>query len=133
MNSDFLVIGSGIAGLSFALKASRLGTVNVITKKKEMDTATNLAQGGIAAVLNDNDEFKYHIRDTLLAGAGLCDEKIVQMVIEDGPARVTELIQLGVNFVKEKNGNLSRLSGALRPSATAGSVRATCPRTQPRY
>jgi L-aspartate oxidase len=107
MNSDFLVIGSGIAGLSFALKASRLGTVNVITKKKEMDTATNLAQGGIAAVLNDNDEFEYHVRDTLLAGAGLCDEKIVQMVIEDGPARVTELIQLGVNFVKEKNGNLS--------------------------
>ncbi len=107
MESDFLIIGSGIAGLSLALKTSRLGSVTVITKKKEVDTATNLAQGGIAAVLNSEDSFADHIRDTLLAGDGLCDEKVVRMVVENGPARVRELMELGVKFVKEKNGNLS--------------------------
>jgi len=107
MESDFLVVGSGIAGLSFALKASELGTVNVITKKKEVDTATNLAQGGIAAVLNEDDSFVSHVEDTLLAGDGLCDEGVVRMVVENGPARIKELVSLGVNFVKEKNGDLS--------------------------
>ena len=107
MKSDFLVIGSGIAGLSFSLKASRIGSVVVVTKKKEVDTATNLAQGGIAAVLNPDDSFAEHIRDTLEAGAGLCDESVVQMVVENGPARVRELIEFGVQFVKEKDGALS--------------------------
>ena len=107
MKSDFLIIGSGIAGLSLALKASRLGKVNVITKKEEVDTATNLAQGGIAAVLNNEDSFADHIRDTLKAGDGLCDEKVVRMVVENGPARVKELIDIGVKFVREKDGNLS--------------------------
>lgn len=107
MESDFLVIGSGIAGLSFALKASRLGSVNIITKKEEVDSATNLAQGGIAAVLNSEDSFDSHIHDTLKAGAGLCDEAVVKMVVENGPARISELIDLGVNFVKGKDGNLS--------------------------
>ena len=107
MESDFLVIGSGIAGLSLALKASRLGSVNVVTKKEEVDTATNLAQGGIAAVLNSEDSFADHIQDTLKAGAGLCDECVVRMVVENGPERVRELVELGVEFVKEKDGNLS--------------------------
>ena len=107
MESDFLVIGSGIAGLSFALKASSLGTVNIITKKEEVDSATNLAQGGIAAVLNSEDSFDSHIHDTLKAGAGLCDEAVVKMVVENGPARISELIELGVNFVKGKDGSLS--------------------------
>lgn len=107
MESDFLVVGSGIAGLSFALKASRLGSVNVITKKEEVDTATNLAQGGIAAVLGSEDSFDEHIRDTLQAGAGLCDESVVRMVVENGPARVRELVDMGVAFVKEKDGRLS--------------------------
>jgi len=107
MESDFLVIGSGIAGLSFALKAASLGTVNIITKKEEMDSATNLAQGGIAAVLSSEDSFEFHIQDTLKAGAGLCDEAVVRMVVENGPARVSELIELGVNFVKEKDGGLN--------------------------
>jgi L-aspartate oxidase len=107
MESDFLVIGSGIAGLSFALKASNLGTVNIITKKKEVDSATNLAQGGIAAVLNNEDSFDSHIDDTLKAGAGLCDEAVVKMVVENGPARIAELIELGVNFIKGKDGSLS--------------------------
>lgn len=107
MKSDFLVIGSGIAGLSFSLKASRIGSVVVVTKKEEVDTATNLAQGGIAAVLNPEDSFAEHIKDTLEAGAGLCDETVVRMVVENGPARVRELIEFGVQFVKEKDGNLS--------------------------
>ncbi len=107
MKSDFLVIGSGIAGLSFALKASRLGSVNVITKKEEVDSATNLAQGGVAAVLDKTDSFKDHIKDTLDAGAGICDERVVRMVVENGPARINELIEMGVNFVKEKDGSLS--------------------------
>lgn len=107
MESDFLVIGSGIAGLSFALKASRLGSVNVITKKEEVDSATNLAQGGVAAVLDKSDSFTDHIKDTLDAGAGICDENIVRMVVENGPARIRELIEMGVDFVKEKDGTLS--------------------------
>lgn len=107
MESDFLIIGSGIAGLSFAVKASRLGSVSVITKKEEVNTATNLAQGGIAAVLGAEDSFEDHIRDTLQAGAGLSDEKIVRMVVENGPARVRELVEMGVAFVKEKDGRLS--------------------------
>lgn len=107
MESDFLIIGSGIAGLSLALKVSRLGTVSVVTKKEEVDTATNLAQGGIAAVLNSGDSFAEHIQDTLRAGAGLCDESVVRMVVENGPERVRELVDLGVQFVKEKDGNLS--------------------------
>ncbi len=104
---DFLVVGSGIAGLSFALKAARLGSVCVITKKAEVDTATNLAQGGVAAVFNKDDSFEEHIRDTLDAGAGLCDEAVVKMVVENGPERVRELIALGVRFIKESDGSLS--------------------------
>ena len=107
MESDFLVIGSGIAGLSFSLKAAKVGSVVVVTKKEEIDTATNLAQGGIAAVLNPDDSFEEHIRDTMESGAGLCDDAVVRMVVENGPARVKELIELGVQFVKEKNGSLS--------------------------
>lgn len=107
MTSDFLVIGSGIAGLSFSFKASKIGTVILVTKKQEIDTATNLAQGGIAAVLNPDDSFSEHIRDTLEAGAGLCDEQVVRMVVENGPARVKELFELGVQFVRDANGCLS--------------------------
>ncbi|MFT5729430.1 MAG: L-aspartate oxidase [Desulforhopalus sp.] len=107
MKTDFLVIGSGIAGLSFALKAAKLGKVVVVTKKEKINTATNLAQGGIAAVLGGDDCFENHIKDTLDAGAGLCDEEIVRFVISNGPARIAELIALGVSFVKEDDGQLS--------------------------
>ena len=107
MGVDFLVIGSGIAGLSFSIKAARLGSVCVVTKKEEVDTATNLAQGGIAAVLDSDDSFVEHIKDTLEAGAGLCDESVVRMVVESGPERVRELMRLGVSFVCEKDGKLS--------------------------
>ena len=107
METDFLVIGSGIAGLSFAVKAATLGKVTVVTKKDKLDSATNLAQGGIAAVLDDDDTFESHIADTLESGAGLCDEHIVRLVVEDGPQRINELIAIGVNFVKAATGNLS--------------------------
>jgi len=96
--TDFLIIGSGISGLSFALKAASLGKVIIITKKDRVDTATNLAQGGIAAVLSDEDSYDLHIQDTLRAGGGLCKEEIVRMVVKNGPDRVRELIELGVHF-----------------------------------
>ncbi len=103
---DFLVVGSGIAGLSFSLKAAGLGSVCVVTKKGEVDSATNLAQGGVAAVLGVGDSFEEHVKDTLEAGAGLCDEEIVRMVVEKGPERVCELIRLGVEFVRQEDGKL---------------------------
>ncbi len=102
MESDFLVIGSGIAGLSYALKCAALGSVVIVTKKKDMDTATNLAQGGIAAVLDSSDSVGSHVEDTLVSGDGLCDEEIVRMVVESGPARIDELVRLGVKFVHDQ-------------------------------
>ncbi len=102
MESDFLVIGSGIAGLSYALKCAELGTVVVVTKKKDVDTATNLAQGGIAAVLEEDDSVESHVNDTVVSGAGLCDEDIVRMVVEGGPARIKELVAFGVKFVQDQ-------------------------------
>ncbi|MBA3015394.1 MAG: L-aspartate oxidase [Proteobacteria bacterium] len=103
--SDFLIIGSGIAGLSFALKAATLGSVTLVTKKSRIDTATNLAQGGIAAVLSDDDSFASHVQDTLKAGAGICSEEIVRMVVENGPERIRELIDLGVSFNRNDHGS----------------------------
>jgi L-aspartate oxidase len=101
MNCDFLVVGSGIAGLSFAIRAAKLGSVIIITKKKEIDCATNLAQGGVAAVLSPDDSFESHIEDTLRSGAGLCDKDIVKLVVENGPARIAELVKIGVGFIRE--------------------------------
>ena len=97
-STDFLVIGTGISGLSFALKAAKIGQVTIVTKKAKVDTATNLAQGGIAAVLSEEDSFELHIQDTLQSGAGLCREEVVRMVVENGPARVQELLDIGVHF-----------------------------------
>src|SRR6184192_805679 len=95
---DFLVLGSGIAGLSFALKVARLGRVAIITKKDRAESNTNYAQGGIAAVTSKEDSFELHVRDTLEAGAGLCKENVVRTIIEEGPARIAELIELGMQF-----------------------------------
>lgn len=102
MDSDFLVIGSGIAGLSYALQCAELGRVVVVTKKKDVDTATNLAQGGIAAVLEKGDSVEAHVQDTLESGAGICDEEVVRMVVGDGPGRVADLVRMGVAFVKDR-------------------------------
>ncbi len=109
MESDFLVIGSGIAGLSFALKAAQLGSVVLVTKKRDIDTATNLAQGGIAAVLSKDDSYSLHEKDTLLSGAGLCDLDVVSMVVREGPERIRELVEIGVNFVRDEQ-NKDQLS-----------------------
>jgi len=106
---DFLVLGSGIAGLSFAIKAADLGTVAIVTKKEKSDSNTNLAQGGIAAVFDKNDRFEFHIDDTLVCGAGLSREEVVRFVITDGPERIKELMQWGVEFTKTKGGNASSL------------------------
>jgi len=102
--SDVLIIGSGVAGLSFALKIAPFASVTLVTKKKSADTATNLAQGGIAAVLSDEDSFGAHVTDTLRSGDGLCDEEIVKMVVREGPNRVAELVDFGVRFQKGENG-----------------------------
>ena len=95
---DFVVIGSGIAGLSFALQAAKHGPVAVITKRKGADTNTAWAQGGIACVMSDEDSFELHVRDTLEAGAGLCDEKVVRTIVTEGPVRIQELVDLGLQF-----------------------------------
>ncbi|MCG3150277.1 MAG: L-aspartate oxidase [Verrucomicrobiae bacterium] len=97
-NFDFLVIGSGIAGLWFALKAAESGTVGIITKKTRAESNTNYAQGGIAAVMGKDDSFEMHRRDTLEAGAGLCRDDVVQAIVTEGPALVRELIEAGVKF-----------------------------------
>ncbi len=99
--SDFLVIGSGIAGLSFAIYASKIGTVHIITKKNEDDSNTNYAQGGIAAVMDPEDSFESHISDTIKAGAGLCSTDAVDILVREGPSRIKELIQWGVDFSTE--------------------------------
>ncbi|MBN1571855.1 MAG: L-aspartate oxidase [Deltaproteobacteria bacterium] len=95
---DYLVVGSGIAGLSFALKASESGRVAVITKKEDKESNTNYAQGGIASVMNKLDSFEYHIKDTLKCGAGICHADVVEMVVKGGPDMIRELVELGANF-----------------------------------
>ncbi len=96
--SDFLVLGSGIAGLLTAHKLARLGRVTLVTKKEAAESNTNYAQGGIAAVMSAIDTFESHVRDTLIAGAGICDEKVVRLTVSEAPARVRELQELGVRF-----------------------------------
>ncbi len=100
---DFLVVGSGIAGLSFALKVAERGTVAILTKKTRAESNTNYAQGGIACVTAAEDSFELHVRDTLEAGAGLCREEVVRTIVREGPARVQELIALGMQFTERKD------------------------------
>jgi L-aspartate oxidase len=105
IRTDFLVIGSGIAGLSFALKVADAGTVAIITKKEKAESNTNYAQGGIAAVTSSDDSYDLHIRDTLDAGVGLCHLDAVTVLVREGPQRLKELIEMGVQFT-QKNGKL---------------------------
>lgn len=95
---DFLVLGSGIAGLFYALQVAEHGSVAIVTKKRAAESATNYAQGGIAAVVAPDDSFESHIRDTLDAGAGLCREEAVRKVVEGGPATIEALLAYGVEF-----------------------------------
>lgn len=99
---DYLVVGSGIAGLSFALKAAETGSVVVITKKESQESNTNYAQGGIASVLDPTDSFDFHVRDTLIAGAGLCRKDVVELVVRAGPDMVRELVAWGADFTRDK-------------------------------
>jgi len=98
VKTDILVIGSGVAGLMFALKVADHGTVTLVTKKEAMESNTNLAQGGIASVFGEMDSFDLHIKDTLASGDGLCNGDVVDMVVKDGPTRINELIEMGVHF-----------------------------------
>jgi L-aspartate oxidase len=104
MKTDILVIGSGIAGLTFALKCAAFARVTIITKREKAESSTNYAQGGIAAVLSDRDSFKAHVRDTLTVGDGLCDRAVVETIIPDGPRAIRELATLGVPFSKNARG-----------------------------
>ncbi|PIP53803.1 MAG: L-aspartate oxidase [Bacteroidetes bacterium CG23_combo_of_CG06-09_8_20_14_all_32_9] len=110
---DFLVIGSGIAGLTIALKTAKYGKVCVITKTGIDETNTRYAQGGIAAVTYQPDSFEKHVKDTLIAGAGLCSEDIVRMVVSEAPERINDLIEWGMSFDKNTDGsyNLAREGG----------------------
>lgn len=109
MQTDFLVIGSGIAGLTYAIKAAQHfpdKKVTIITKAAADETNTKYAQGGIA-VVNDleHDSFQKHIEDTLIAGDGLCNKEIVEIVVKEGPARVQEIIDWGARFDKDAAGD----------------------------
>jgi len=108
MKSDFLVIGSGIAGLSFAIHAAEHGTVTVLTKGKAIESNTAWAQGGISAVLDDalradGDNYEMHVADTLDAGAGLCKEDAVRTIIEEGTETIKDLIHAGVEFDQDQS------------------------------
>lgn len=111
--TDFLVVGSGIAGLSYALKVAKYGKVCLITKTKLEESNTRYAQGGIAAVTYKPDSYEKHIKDTLVAGDGLCNEKIVRTVVAEAPQRIDELIDWGTHFDKKPDGafDLAREGG----------------------
>jgi L-aspartate oxidase len=106
IETDYLVVGSGIGGLMSALHLSRLGRVLLVTKKEASESNTNYAQGGIACVMTSEDSIQRHVDDTLVAGAGLCNEQVVRDIIGEGPAAIEELVSLGLNFSErsEKEG-----------------------------
>ncbi len=103
--TDYLVLGSGIAGLSFALEAAKHGDVLIVTKRMRSDAATTWAQGGISAVFDPMDSFAAHKSDTMIAGAGLSKAHIVDLVVQAAPERVKALVDIGVKFSKSKEDN----------------------------
>ena len=111
--TDFLVIGSGIAGLSFALKAAEKGRVILISKVNIEESNTRYAQGGVASVMSAPDSIEKHVEDTLIAGQGYCNEEVVRMVVSEGPARIGELVDMGVDFDRQQDGqfDLAREGG----------------------
>jgi L-aspartate oxidase len=112
IDTDYLVIGSGLAGLDAAIRLAEGGKVVLVTKRALRDSNTSFSQGGIAAVISTDDSFESHVRDTLDAGKGLCDERVVQSIVADGPAVVQHLVELGVQFDREVDGyDLTREGG----------------------
>ncbi len=101
---DFLVVGSGIAGLNFALKAAKHGKVLIVTKVNADESNTKYAQGGVAVVVDKEDSFDKHIEDTLIAGDGLCNPEVVEIVVKEGPERIQEIIDYGTNFDRTNQG-----------------------------
>ncbi len=114
--SDILVMGSGLAGLGYALKVADFARVNLVTKRGLTETSTSKAQGGIAAVLGPDDRFEYHIQDTLTVGEGLSHPDIVELVVRQGPARIRELVEMGAHFDlgKDNGYDLGREGGHSR-------------------
>ncbi|MFI5195208.1 MAG: FAD-binding protein [Chitinophagales bacterium] len=110
--TDFLVVGSGIAGLTYALKVAKAcpdKQVLVITKTIADETNTKYAQGGIAGVTDlEHDSYEKHIEDTLIAGDGLCNPKTVEIVVKEGPERIREMIEWGAQFDKDEDGEFKR-------------------------
>lgn len=106
IKTDFLIIGSGISALNFALRVSNRGNVLILTKKEKTDANTNYAQGGVAAVLDKKDSYASHIEDTCKTGAGLCVKEAVEVMVREGPALIQDLIEWGVNFTKDKSSKL---------------------------
>ena len=107
MQTDFLVIGSGVAGLTYAIKTAKAfpgKSITIITKTTADETNTKYAQGGVAGVWDANDSFEKHIEDTLIAGDGLCNKKIVEIVVKEGPERIKEIIGYGADFDKDESG-----------------------------
>jgi L-aspartate oxidase len=108
MRHDVIVVGSGVAGLSFALEVARAGySVAILTKKSRADSNTNHAQGGIASVTSESDDFELHVKDTLTAGDGLCKEDVVRSIVRDGPVAIKELMDIGVAFSQLDDGRVS--------------------------
>jgi len=107
VQTDTLILGSGVAGLFLALKLAEYTEVTVLTKNNISESNTKYAQGGIAGVFSDSDSFEKHIQDTLIAGDGLCDMDAVRRVVEQGPVKIRELMDLGANFDRSSDGNLS--------------------------
>lgn len=121
MQTDFLVIGSGIAGLTYALKVAEDcpdKTITILTKAQSDETNTKYAQGGVAGVMDmDHDSFEKHIEDTLIAGDGLCNRKIVEIVVKEGVERIREIIEWGAKFDKDNEGEytLGKEGGIANP------------------
>jgi len=102
---DYLIIGSGIAGMSFALKVADKGKVAILCKTSLEEANTSYAQGGIATVMLQTDNFEKHIQDTIIAGDNICDRAVVEKVVREAPAQINELISWGVDFDKDAKGN----------------------------
>src|SRR5512140_2720503 len=104
MNTDFLVIGAGVAGLRAAIEMASAGRVLVVAKDSLRESSSEYAQGGIAVALSDDDEVALHEQDTLYAGDGLCDPAAVKTLVQEGPASIQELIDWGAEFDREGAG-----------------------------